>query len=524
MSRPRIHFTRRAGALAASTALAVLLASCAENFTTSPVQFSESLSLANWADTIVLGDEHKLMGRVLDDLQRPVLDRTIAWSASTVYLDASVVRPSGLVLSVQGVPSLIVARFGTISGGTTFEAAAGDSVNVVASNAGWADVMLRSTTPRTISDTIKRRVTVAVAGVRLTRFRDTTLTVVGDTMTVPATALGRRSVIAISQVPLSQTPSVAVSSCAAEGCNSLVPFANQGLRWSRVGAGGAVSIGGGGDALRVTAVQDGTDTLVVSHAICAAGAKCADTVFVHVVTAPVYEPGPTAGGDVVVFNDINMWENGTGSTVNNKKFFENLVTFGGDSARATGMTVLFYVGSGSRCGAECSAPSGGYVGALVSKLTILGYTIVNDSGSLASIASDVKVVFVWTPVLNLPASYVNGLKKFASEGGRVVIVGENDGYMGVDGLATENKLLADLGAELTNQGGCDVSESGPAVVAGTHQLLVGVTALNMACASSMTPGANDYVLFRDAENNHVVGAVAKIDLTPLVDEPVIPYE
>jgi hypothetical protein len=523
VSRPRIHIARRAGALAASAALAVLLASCAENFTTSPVQFSETLSLANWTDTIVLGDEHKLMGRVLDDVQRPVLDRTIAWSASTVYLDASVVRPSGLALSVQAVPSLIVARFGTISGGTTFEAAAGDSVNVVASNAGWADVRLRSTTPVTISDTIERRVTVAVAGVRLTRFRDTTLTAVGDTLSVPATALGRRAIIAISRVPLAQTPSVAVSSCAVEGCNSLVPFANQGLRWSRVGVGGAVSIGGGGDALRVTAVQDGTDTLVVSHPICAAGAKCADTVFVHVVTAPVYEPGPTAGGDVVVFNDVNMWQSGIGSTVANATFFKNLVNFGGDSVRASGTTVLFYTGAGAICASECTAPDGGYVGALVTKLTALGYTIENDTiAGLGAIPTGVKVLFVWNPTVTMPASDVNALKKFASEGGRVVIVGENGDYMGTQGLAAENQLLADLGAQLTNSGSCDVPYGHTAVAAGSHQLLTGVTELDMACASSMTPGPHDYVLFRDRDNNNVVGAVAKIDFTPIL-EPVIPY-
>jgi hypothetical protein len=258
------------------------------------VQFSESLSLANWADTIVLGDEHKLMGRVLDDLQRPVLNRSIAWTASTVYDvgSASIVRqPSLVALSVQAMPTLIVARFGSISGGTTFEAAAGDSVNVVASNAGWSDVVLRSTTALTSDDTIARRVTVAVAGVRLTSVRDTTLTTIGDTMSVHATALGRRATILTSLAPLSPTASFAVSSCGMQPCVSLVPFANQGLRWSRVGVGGAVAVYGGGDAVYLAALQNGTDTLVVSHAICAAGASCTDTFVVHVVI-PVFQPFP----------------------------------------------------------------------------------------------------------------------------------------------------------------------------------------------------------------------------------------
>jgi hypothetical protein len=275
--------------------------------------------------------------------------------------------------------------------------------------------------------------------------------------------------------------------------------------------------------MHLAAVQDGTDTLVVSHAICAVGAKCADTVFVHVVTAPVYEPGPTAGGDVVVFNDVNMWQSGIGSSVANTTFFKNLVNFGGDSVRASGTTVLFYTGAGAICASECTAPDGGYVGALVTKLTALGYTIENKTtAGLGTIATSVKVVFVWNPSVTLPASDVNALKKFASEGGRVVIVGENGGYMGTEGLAAENQLLADLGAQLTNSGSCDAPYGHPAVAAGSHQLLDGVTELDMACASSMTPGPNDYVLFRDRDNNNVVGAVAKIDFTP-IPEPVIPY-
>lgn len=523
MSRP--HITRRVSTLAASTALAALLASCAENFTTSPVQVSESLSLANWADTIVLGDQHKLMGRVLDDLQRPMLDRTIQWDARTAAFDLSTVAQNAhaspvrvVAKNTQAVPVRDVARFESASGETTFEATAGDSVTVVATNSGWSDIALHSTTPLTVAGTIKRRVTVAVAGVRVSSTKDTTLTAVGDTMSIHATALGRIPAGVATLQAGESAATAMVRSCEVEGCTYLTPFANQGLYWSRVGTGGAIAIVDQGDALGVTAVQDGTDTLVVAHAICATGARCADTVVVNVVTTPEGPPAPTPGGDVVVFNDVNMWENGTGNSVNNQTFFANLVGFGGDSIRASGRTVLFYTGAGAVCDVDCLAPDGGYVGALVSKLTALEYAIVNDATpGLGSIPTNVKVLFVWNPTVTMPASDVNVLKKFASEGGRVVIVGENGGYMGPAGLAAENQLLADLGAQLTNQGGCDVSEGTPAVVAGSHQLLAGVTGLNMACASSMTPGPNDYVLFRDPGNNNVVGAVVKIDLTPLPD-------
>jgi hypothetical protein len=143
----------------------------------------------------------------------------------------------------------------------------------------------------------------------------------------------------------------------------------------------------------------------------------------------------------------------------------------------------------------------------------LGYTVVNETGSLATIPADVKVIFIWTPGATLPVDDVNGLKQFAGQGGRVVVVGENAGFMGTEGLAAENQLLSDLGAQLTNQGGCLVP--GEYVLAeGTHQLVSGISQVFMWCVSPMTPGPNDFVLFR-ASGGEVVGAVAKIDLTLL---------
>jgi hypothetical protein len=85
--------------------------------------------------------------------------------------------------------------------------------------------------------------------------------------------------------------------------------------------------------------------------------------------------------------------------------------------------------------------------------------------------------------------------------------------MGVQGLAAENQLLQDLGAQLTNQGGCLMNNQ-YAPAEGTHQLVTGVSQISMWCVSPMIPGPDDFVLFR-APTGEVVGAVAKIDLTPL---------
>jgi hypothetical protein len=227
---------------------------------------------------------------------------------------------------------------------------------------------------------------------------------------------------------------------------------------------------------------------------------------------------PSAGADVVVFNDVNMWQIGQGGNKpENQAFFANLVGFAGSAPRASGHTVLFYNGASSKCGTACRAQGGGgtLVQGLTGKLTALGYALQDETASLANIAADVKVVFVFTPGAALPRADVNALKQFAGEGGRVVIVGENANYMGVAGLAAENQLLADLGARLTNQGGCLVPGA-YAPAEGSHQLVAGVPQIFMNCVSSMTPGPNDFVLFRAASaGREVVGAVAKIDVTPL---------
>jgi hypothetical protein len=120
----------------------------------------------------------------------------------------------------------------------------------------------------------------------------------------------------------------------------------------------------------------------------------------------------------------------------------------------------------------------------------------------------------WIAGGRVPVDDVNGLKQFAGQGGRVVVVGENEWVMGAEGLAAENQLLQDLGAQLTNQGGCLVNGDERALAEGTHQMVTGITQIVMACVSPMIPGPDDFVLFR-APGGEVVGAVAKIDLSLL---------
>ena len=446
------------GSLLATSA--VLLTGCTDDFVSGPQKFNGSVQLRNWADTLVMGDRRMVAARVLDEQSREVLDRTLDWT---------VVNPSLLNLSVS----------------TTGD---GDSVRLTALLPGRTTVGVHFLDAMFEEENQSQAINVVLAGVQLLNSPAVTLTAAGDSAIISATALAHDSA----------------------GVN--VAAAGQGLTWTHRGS--AVSLTGGGDVIRVFALQDGVDTLLVTHPLCLAGATCADTVVVTVAIPVDPIAGPTPGADLLVFNDINMWDGQYGSGPENLVLFGNIVGFTTGGARASGHTVMFYTGAGSWCGVECSTATSGYTASLGGRLVELGYAVVNEAGSLAAIPADVKVIFIFIPMTTVPVGDVNGLKQFAGQGGRVVVVGENGGLMGLTGLAAENQLLQDLGAQLTNQGGCLVNGGEYAQAEGTHQLVTGLTQVLMACASPMTPGPDDFVLFR-APTGEVVGAVAKIDLTPL---------
>jgi hypothetical protein len=80
-----------------------------------------------------------------------------------------------------------------------------------------------------------------------------------------------------------------------------------------------------------------------------------------------------------------------------------------------------------------------------------------------------------------------------------------------------------MGAQMTNTGGaldCG-SVALPAASLRPHQVTTGMTGLTIACASQVVPGPNDYPFLYDQTNTVVLGAVAKIDFTPLPPDPII---
>jgi hypothetical protein len=227
---------------------------------------------------------------------------------------------------------------------------------------------------------------------------------------------------------------------------------------------------------------------------------------------------PTAGADVVVFNDLNMFDNYYGAPdANNLQLFRNLVSFSGTGTRGAGNKVLVYFGHASLC-SGCAGASGSW-STFEATMASQGYTVSEGSDvttPLSSIDPAVKVLVLALPTIAFDYLEINALKQFASEGGRIVWVGEFDGYYGA-GIAVENQFFSDMGAVMRNLGSaydCGLVVL-PAASLRSHQIMTGLADLSVACASEVQLGPNDFALFYDDTNTHVLGAVAKIDLTPL---------
>ena len=124
-------------------------------------------------------------------------------------------------------------------------------------------------------------------------------------------------------------------------------------------------------------------------------------------------------------------------------------------------------------------------GAVTDKLTSLGYTLVDDSQLVRRHSGGRQGDLHLDAEGDVGTAELNALKQFASEGGRLVVVGENSWFYGDEGIAIENELLANLGSQLVNQGDCFF---GFGIAESDHQLVSGVAQVELPCASTMTPG------------------------------------
>ena len=251
--------------------------------------------------------------------------------------------------------------------------------------------------------------------------------------------------------------------------------------------------------------------------VCAAQASPALSGCATVVISPI----PSGGADVIVMNDMNLWDNNNGfgqGGANQGRFVVNLMNFSGSGPRTTQTGFMFYRGHGSLCASsECSVSS---TSRMSDTLRAHGYTVIDNSSATLTgpIAANVKAILLLTPSTPFSDTEINILKQFAAEGGRIIFSGEHGGYYGSYVGPVENAFFAKMGGQLTNTNAivaCSGSWVIPQSSIRPHQVTAGLTGVAIPCASGINLGPNDYALFYDALGTTVVGAVAKIDLTPI---------
>jgi len=239
---------------------------------------------------------------------------------------------------------------------------------------------------------------------------------------------------------------------------------------------------------------------------------------------------PRPGRDVLVFNDINIFDDIGMGNPNNVLLVKNFLNYDAPGIRSSGNKVLFDCGRNARAGdrfTPCRIGEDEF--SFIPFRNVIsgeGYTIesvYSTSGSLVNIPLDVKVLFLFFPNVTFTVNEINALKKFGEEGGRIVFVGEHVGFYGLAGIQVENQFLINMGAVMRNVGqAVDCVENNvypvlPASSLRPHPITRDMTNLTVACASVIELGPNDFPLFYNRANNLVLGGVAQIDTTPITE-------
>lgn len=237
------------------------------------------------------------------------------------------------------------------------------------------------------------------------------------------------------------------------------------------------------------------------------------------------KPIPTEGQDVVVFNDINFFGSATEVTdqpdvstnPNNQKLYANLADYTAAGPRATQSGVLLHLGHQSLLN-----PAGGpaYIQGFIDYYNANGHPvtqITDGAAGIGAIPANIKVLFLVLPTTSYSDAEINTLKQFATDGGRIVFIGEHQDAYGSYIASVENAFFQKMGAQLTNVGAlidCGL-QTLPAASLRSHQITTGMTDVSMGCASKITLGPNDYGLITGSDGTSFIAAVAKIDVTPV---------
>ncbi|MCH6201418.1 Ig-like domain-containing protein [Aquiflexum sp. LQ15W] len=229
---------------------------------------------------------------------------------------------------------------------------------------------------------------------------------------------------------------------------------------------------------------------------------------------------PRPGRDVVVFNDVNHIDNNSLNNPNNILLVRNLINYTTIGERANGTRVLFDCGRNS--GYPQSCDQSGTHSRLHDEIRNYGFDLdfINSSSTpLTDIPADVKILFLWLPKIQFSVAEINSMKAFAEEGGRIIFIGEWDGFYTNVGLAVENQFLINMGAFMRNVG--NAVDCGynilPASSLRPHPIMRDMTNVTIACASVIELGPNDFALYYDSGNSRVLAGVAQIDTAPITE-------
>lgn len=231
---------------------------------------------------------------------------------------------------------------------------------------------------------------------------------------------------------------------------------------------------------------------------------------------------PTPGGDLVVIGDTYLLtDEALTAQPGNRAFADRLVTYGGSGSRVAGRTVLFDRGRDAPCllSGVCADSA---LTSLAGVLNTAGFSVqrVDTPQVYRNIPSAVKAIFLWNPAITLSDRETNELKRFAREGGRIILVIDD-----TTSVSTSSSMFYAAGDVLYRLGvnhyytytdaGCGTPSDITGVGIQPHQSTTGVATVRMNCAAEIGDYGGGYPLL--IVNQQAVAGVGKVDPTPYVN-------
>lgn len=231
---------------------------------------------------------------------------------------------------------------------------------------------------------------------------------------------------------------------------------------------------------------------------------------------------PTPGGDLVLLGDTYMLSDAALlNQAGNRAFVNQLVSYGGTGARVAGRTVLFDRGRNAPCltSGLCADSA---LNSMTSVLNNAGFTVQRRDtvGVYRNISAGIKTIFLFNPAITLTDRETNELKRFAREGGRIVLV--TDDTTSVSTTSNMHYAAGDIIYRLGvrhyynyNDAGCGapLDITGPDIL--PHQSTTGVSTVRMECAIELGNYGGGYPLL--VVNQLTIAGVGKVDPRPFVN-------